>query len=111
MQKVYSHQNGAMVHLVRNELETHGIEAIVRGEHAAAVMGGGAGVDAWVELWIVDEDRVPEAERIVQEVMAAESAEAGEPWACPQCGTEVEAQFGACWNCGADRPADGTRSA
>ena len=30
---------------------------------------------------------------------------AGEPWACPQCGEHIEAQFDACWKCGEDRPA------
>src|SRR5690554_3346737 len=38
MHKVYSHPSEAMVHLVKSELENHGIETVVRGEHAAAVM-------------------------------------------------------------------------
>ena len=104
MHKVYSHPSEAMVHIVRNELESRGIEAIVRGEHAAAVMGGGSGFDAWVELWVVDEGRVEEANRIVQDVMDEEPSAEGGSWTCSRCGNEVEPQFGACWNCGADRP-------
>ena len=26
-----------------------------------------------------------------------------ETWKCPKCGEEIEAQFDACWNCGAFR--------
>lgn len=104
MHKVYSHPSEAMVHLVKAELENHGIETVVRGEHAAAVMGGGAGFDAWVELWVVDEQRISEAEEIVQAVMDEEATDvSGQSWTCTRCGTVVEPQFTSCWNCGADR--------
>ena len=28
----------------------------------------------------------------------------GAPWHCPACGEHSEAQFTACWSCGAERP-------
>ncbi len=104
MYMIYSHPSEAMVHLIKAELENSEIETVVRGEYAALVMGGGSGVDAWVELWVVDEDRIPEAQEIVRLLTAElEEPEFIEPWTCARCGTGIEPQFSACWNCGADR--------
>ena len=104
MKRIYSHPDLGMVHLVKNELENHGIEAIVQGEHAAAVLGGGAGIDAWNELWVVDEARVKEAAEIVRRIIDEEPETDAEPWTCPNCGEDVEATFAVCWNCGTERP-------
>ena len=104
MKRIYSHPDVGIVQLVKNELENRGIEAIIQGEHAAAVMGGGAGIDAWNELWVVDESRVGEAAGVVQRVIDESAKIEGEPWTCPKCGEEVEASFAMCWNCGEERP-------
>lgn len=110
MQRIYSHPDVGMVHLVKNELENRGIEAVVRGEHLAGVIGGGAGIEAWFELWVVDDARVQEAAQIVQAAIAqaTEAAEGedvpGDPWTCPQCGEEIEPPFAVCWSCGQARP-------
>ena len=106
MQKIYSHMNMAMVHLVKNELEGRGIETTVRGEHLAQVAGGGAAAEAWHELWIVDDARLVEAAGVVQEIIDQDDADAvdEEPWTCPHCGEEVEGTFAVCWNCGQARP-------
>jgi hypothetical protein len=106
MQKIYSHLNTAMVHLVKNELDNRGIESVIQGEHLVAVAGGGASADAWYELWLVDDARLPEAARVVQEFIEhAESEPLGTgPWTCPHCGEEVDAEFAACWNCSRERP-------
>ena len=107
MQKIYSHPNTAMVYLAKNELANRGIEAVIQGEYLAAVSGGGASMEAWIELWLVDVARLPEATRVVQEIIAdAEVEEAGaSPWTCPHCGETVDATFAACWNCGREQPA------
>lgn len=104
MLRIYSHPDTAMVHLVKNELENRGIEALIRGEHAAAVFGGGAGIDAWTELWVVDDARAEEAAGIIKGVIEQTPLPEGEPWRCPNCGEEVEASFAVCWNCGEERP-------
>lgn len=105
MQRVYSHQNPALVHHVKHLLEHEGIPATIRGEHLAAAVGGVAPLDAWVELWVTDEARLPEAMRIVASVVDEERAgdEAAE-WTCPNCGETVEAPLAVCWNCGTERP-------
>jgi hypothetical protein len=105
MHRIYSHQNPAMVEMARNELHARGIDTIVRGEHTAALLGGGSAIDAWVELWVMDEGRLEEASEIVQEFIDTEDVDAEEAWTCEACGERIEGQFAACWNCGAARAA------
>ena len=93
-----------MVHLVKNELENCGIEAVIRGEHTAAVFGGGAGIEAWNELWVVDESRMKEAAGVIQQVIERPAKQEGDPWTCTNCGEEVEPPLDVCWNCGNERP-------
>lgn len=104
MKRIYSHPDVTIVHLVKNELANQGIEAVIQGEHAAAIIGGGAGIDAWNELWVVDDAREQEAAAVVQRVIEKSSVPEGEPWTCPNCGEAVDAPFDVCWNCGAERP-------
>jgi len=105
MQKVYSHPDTGMVHLVKNELEHHGIASVVRGEYLAVMTGMTAPVETWFELWVEDAARAEEAARVVAEVIAAAEAEVqGAPWECPACGEEGGAQLAVCWSCGEERP-------
>ena len=104
MTRIYSHPNMAMVHLARNQLENRGIASVIQGEHAAAVVGGGAGIDAWNELWIVDAARAAEAADVLRHLIEEPAAEAVAPWTCPRCGETVEATFGVCWHCGEAHP-------
>ena len=100
MVKIYSAPNSAAVHNLKNVLKVHGIECTVRGEHLTAGVGEIPPVEAWVELWLVDEAKADEAKRILSEI----SSTAGEPWTCSGCGESVDAGFGQCWNCQADHP-------
>ena len=107
MPKVYSHHELAQVHLVKHELEHRGIETVVRGQHLAAIAGGGAAGDAWPELWIVDPARFAEADGLVRDVIAGDPAGAAELWTCPDCAEEVDGTFAVCWNCGGAPAAEG----
>ena len=100
MVKIYSSQNGAEVHNLKNVLETRGIECEVRGEHLGAGLGELPANQCWVELWVVNDSMVEEAKRIIR---LAASATKG-PWTCPKCGEPVEANFDQCWNCQGYRP-------
>ena len=101
MQRIYSHIDGAMVHLAQNELERSGIPSVVRGQHLANIVGGGAGIDAWTELWLLDGDRLAEAEGIISRLIDEQSAPEAQPWICPSCGETVDGEFALCWNCAA----------
>lgn len=105
MQKVYAHPDIGMVHLAKNALANHGIEAIIKGEHLASVAGGGsAWNEAWVELWVEDDAQAHEAARIIDEATLPDGATDDAPWTCPSCVETVEAQFAVCWNCGHEQP-------
>jgi hypothetical protein len=53
-------------------------------------------------VWIADESRSGEAERLIAELSAPGS---GAPWTCRACGNEITGEFTACWRCGAEREA------
>jgi hypothetical protein len=92
-------------HLVRGLLESHGIDAVVRGDF----LTGGWGelpVDVCA-VWITDDDRFADADRLLRDFMQGTLARlhAG-AWQCPQCREAIEGQFTACWQCGTERPPD-----
>ncbi len=49
-------------------------------------------------LWVFEDKDLPRA----LEVLDARPDQRGPPWTCPNCKSENEAQFDACWSCGAD---------
>lgn len=100
MYVVYSAPDAATVHLLKGILDQRGIRTIVRGEF---LQGGVAPVEAWVELFVLKMQDVPEAKKIVEEVISMQSTPEGDAWVCPECGESIEGQFSMCWNCGAER--------
>ena len=103
MHRVYSNPDPAMAHLVRHALDERGITAVIRGDRLGPSVGEVAWVDAWAEVWVGDPARVAEAKTVVAELIAGTVS--AEPWRCAGCGETVEGSFGACWNCGQERPA------
>jgi hypothetical protein len=104
MKRIHNARHAVEAHLVCGFLKSCGIAAVVRGEWLA----GGFGelpLDACA-VWITDAAQLPEADRLLQDFLngrLAASAPA-EPWSCPHCSEVCEAQFTACWQCGAARP-------
>lgn len=110
MTRVYSHPDPAITHLVQGALANAGIVSVVQGDKLGAATGEVPPIAAWSEVWVKDGDRLSEAEEIVALVTAEPDAEAKD-WTCASCGETNEAQFGECWNCGADAPDDDTPEA
>lgn len=102
MERVYSSQNQALAHHVKNLLEMEGIESEIRREMIGAGAGGLVPSEAWVEVWVNEKDS-EKAWQIVENMLEDEKPE-GPEWECPQCGEKLEAQFESCWQCGAERP-------
>ncbi len=102
MKRIHNARHAAEAHLVRGFLESCGIAAVVRGEWLA----GGFGelpLDACA-VWITNDVQLAEADRLLQDFFQGRIAGAAGPWQCPRCGETGEAQFTACWQCGAARP-------
>lgn len=82
-------------------LERNGIPAAVHKERGGVIVYAEMPQGS---LWVdrADEQR---SRKIIQAMAEHTHQKPGEPWACPQCGESIEAQFDSCWSCGEDRPA------
>jgi hypothetical protein len=99
--RVYSGPILAMAAHLKAVLAMSGIESEVRGEYRGGALGEVPVTEAWPELWVLDAARSQDARRLVEE--ALEPGQPDQPQReCPQCHEMVEAQFSACWNCGAE---------
>jgi hypothetical protein len=106
MMRVYSAPILASVSQIRHLLELNDIECEIRGEYRSGGAGEIPTTEAWPELWILDPGRAEDAHRIINDALK-DTAPPGTPWKCRDCGESVEAQFAACWNCGATAPDSG----
>ena len=102
MVRAFSHPDPAIAYLVHHAMENDGIEALVRNEALGAALGEVPPIAAWTEVWIADDARLAEATAIARASMT-DAPDGAPPWTCA-CGETMEAQFGACWQCGATRP-------
>jgi len=101
MKIVFSAPIAATVHHAKNILESRGIECVTKGEYLTGAIGEIPPHEAWVELWVLDENRFAEAKQIIDDTLIADDG-ASEKRECPKCGAEIEGPFSECWNCGAD---------
>jgi len=102
LKRIYSSHNLAVVHHLRNLLETEGIPAVVKNEFLSSAMGDLPPAECMPELWVLRETDANRAERFLKEAL---SVKPGPAWICPSCKEPCEGQFTQCWRCGADRPA------
>jgi hypothetical protein len=51
--------------LIQGVLQSEGIEAIVKNEHLSGLAGEVPFMDAWPEVWILDEEESEHAEAII----------------------------------------------
>ena len=101
MRVVYRTESVERAYFARDLLRQHGIAAEV-GNEALAWARGGVPADAstLLTVWVADEARAEEAERLLEE---AQPPAARGAWRCPGCGERLEGAFSACWRCGAER--------
>ena len=86
----------------KNVLEQAGIDCLIKN----ASLGGGIGelpaIDCSPELWVLSGADADRASAVLRDAMRADQRVTEAPWRCG-CGTDVEAQFAVCWNCGQAR--------
>jgi len=90
--------------LLKGMLAGQGITAMIKNERGAASAGVGEPVPfmvtpafAWPEVWVADEDY--EEAAALMRALKEDSVSGSQPWKCPACGEEVDAELSACWNC------------
>ena len=67
MKKIFSHENLAMVHNMKNILELEQIATVIQGEHRSFLAGQIPMMEAWPELWILDDSQEERARKLVEE--------------------------------------------
>ena len=108
MREVYTARDVVDARLMKELIESRGIRAVVRGE-PLSILGisiplGRVFPSVWVEETDFERGR-----QLVDEFIQSlkrereREKENTEPWACPECGEELEGQFHECWSCGAGR--------
>lgn len=96
MQKVYTHENLAIVTSARNLLAINGIDSFIKNEYHGA--GGHVGLEAVpIELWVQDPGRAGEAVSILEKELGKSDNQP--EWQCPGCGEINAGSFEFCWNC------------
>ena len=86
--------------LLRDRLQQEGIAVLLRNEELFSAMGEIPFVEIRPELWILDDEVLPRAQRLLD---AWRQTEPAADWSCPGCGERLEGQFDACWKCGHQR--------
>lgn len=98
MKHIFYSNNIAEVYLVCHLLRSHGIAAEVDNEILLAARGDVPPTDtsSMPCVWIADESRAAEAERIIRD---RKPHVVEEEWTCAGCGNANPGTFTACWNC------------
>ncbi len=104
MKRVFSTWDRSLAQLLRGALEAADIPATVEGDHLSPLQGElPAGTSAQLHVSILDDEQEPRARIFVDEWRRQREQErSGQTWTCAGCGETHEAQFSACWNCGAE---------
>jgi hypothetical protein len=84
-----------------NALRASGIACEVRNTTLAGAIGDIPWLECAPQVWIHDALDEPRALALLQEL--SQPPGDAPAWHCAKCDETIEAQFGACWNCGALR--------
>ena len=83
---------------MRNVLEQHQIDAIVKNDTLYSVSGEVPFVECLTEVWVKQNLDFQRAERIIRE-LELQAEDPGPDWLCTNCGEESTGSFAICWNC------------
>jgi len=101
MKMVYTNENRFLVANAKNILESQGVAVTLKNEFASSVVGEVSAFDAWVEIWVLNDDDYQIACNIIESSL---SKEGDEEWVCTGCKEVNDASFESCWNCQVNRP-------
>jgi hypothetical protein len=101
MKRVLQSEFLAEIGHFKNVLEQNDIPCVIKNEQLSGALGEVPFIECLPELWVVDDDDLDRAERLLSELR--QDAASGKAWRCPRCGEDNEGQFAACWNCNSSR--------
>jgi hypothetical protein len=103
MIKVYEDFELSRVGQFQSVLEAEGIRTHLKNQYTSGVLGEIPFVEAIPQLWILEDDDLLKAKRLIRELQS--DSEGTDPeWTCAACNSVVDGVFGRCWKCNAQRP-------
>lgn len=97
MIKVFEDFDYMKVGQMQSVLESHDIRTFLKNQFGFGGTGELPFVETVPQLYILNEPDLPKARQLISE--AGATATSGDPWVCPECGTEIEGNFSECWKC------------
>jgi len=97
MKKVYSTEILANAWNIRNVLEQHDIQSVVKNENLFSVAGEVPFLECMPEVW-VEPLYYARAQEIIAQLQ--ESQENAPDWSCSGCGESNLGNYSICWSCG-----------
>ena len=92
----------AQAGLLKELLQREGVDCIIRNEQLFSALGEIPFLECSPELWVIDDEVWPRAKSLLDGWLKEEIQTTS--WICPSCGEKLEGQFGACWQCGKEKP-------
>ena len=103
MIKVFEDFELSKVGQFQSVLEAAGIRTHLKNQYTSSVLGEIPFVEALPELWILEDEDLVMAKRLIQQLLST-SDESEPEWTCGECGSQVDGVFARCWKCNAHRP-------
>ncbi|NQV71306.1 MAG: DUF2007 domain-containing protein [Pseudohongiella sp.] len=97
MRRVYTSDNVTKAWHIRNVLEQHDIQAVVKNEQLYSVAGEVPITECMPEVWVGDLF-FARADQIIRDIENSAEPE-GQDWICNSCKEVNAGSFGLCWNC------------
>ena len=107
MKPLYTSLNLLEIHHLRNLLQSAGIGCRICNERLSTLAGEVPFAECAMRLELEDEADRDTAEALIREIARPPERTAA-LWICTRCGEQLEAQFTACWRCGAEKNRRGT---
>lgn len=95
MKLLYTNPNRLIVENIKNVIENAGIKVKLQNEFAGGGIGELAPIDAWPELWLVNESDFDRANKLLDQI----NNETKNEWTCKHCGEDNGGNFEVCWKC------------
>ena len=101
MRRVYTAATLPEAHLILQQLESVGINALIFNENAQGAIGELPATDTWPDVWIVQNHQFCAARAVIERYESSSENEL----LCNSCGEISPGGFEVCWLCRAILPA------
>jgi len=97
MKHIYTHENIAVLHSVKNVLGLNDIESFVKNEHVVSMSARHGIENMFHQLWILNDADYNKASLIIENEIKNPTPKAA--WICAKCNEENDGNFEICWRC------------